>query len=160
MNKIYKVVKNQSGTQAVASELAKGKRKGVVVSFVTMTLMTSTFFLSTNSLAANVNEGEHNKITNGEQVIAIGNQNAITNANFETLIGYNLSSSHDELYRLGGGSNTLIGSSSSIIGSTGSSHNIAMGTDITVSNSSVSQSIGFNENITNSTRSAIIGSFR
>lgn len=34
MNKIYKVVKNQSGKQMVASELAKGKSKGIVSSLM------------------------------------------------------------------------------------------------------------------------------
>ena len=38
MNKIYKVVKNQSGKQTVASELAKGKSKGILSSLTAITL--------------------------------------------------------------------------------------------------------------------------
>lgn len=49
MNKIYKVVKNQSGKQMVASELAKGKSKGIVSSLMAIVFAGA---LSTSVIAA------------------------------------------------------------------------------------------------------------
>lgn len=49
MNKIYKVVKNQSGKQTVASELAKGKSKGILSSLTAIALAGT---LSASAIAA------------------------------------------------------------------------------------------------------------
>ncbi|WP_314345474.1 YadA-like family protein [Haemophilus parahaemolyticus] len=158
MNKIYKVVKNQSGKQAVASELAKGKRKGIAISLGAMLISVSLSLYSSHSLAKTINEGDNNTIANSDDhVIAIGNGNSISNAYRATVVGnyQTLSMEKTTLINTNHG-NMLIGSDSSVKGN--GIQNSIIGYGGHINNGTGINIIGNNGNVTNSKNSTMIGS--
>lgn len=160
MNKIYKVVKNQSGKQAVVSELAKGKRKGIAISLGTMlvSVSLSLSLYSSHSLAKTINEGDNNTIANSDDhVIAIGNGNSISNAYRATVVGnyQTLSMEKTTLINTNHG-NMLIGSDSSVKGN--GIQNSIIGYGGHINNSTGINIIGNDGNVTNSKNSTMIGS--
>lgn len=158
MNKIYKVVKNQSEKQAVASELAKGKRKGIAISLGTMLVSVSLSLYSSHSLAKTINEGDNNTIANSDDhVIAIGNGNSISNAYRATVVGnyQTLSMEKTTLINTNHG-NMLIGSDSSVKGN--GIQNSIIGYGGHINNGTGINIIGNDGNVTNSKNSTMIGS--